>query len=222
MHLNLIEILLILISFNCFCYSEDQLTTTSSISEATNSSSSSASVISEDDLDPVELTAKLLIELDEKIEKYLEESNSSLKVKYPQLYIPPNENEIANARDEKFSEVIKDLTSLENQIRDAINDAMSKRKYGLVARLRPILTYVSYIRTNMDSLRSRVVAVAALSTIAANVNQVVDRFADVMTSADGLSGNINLFGNININNNKNNKNNNVQEATNSTAINQKS
>lgn len=220
MHLNLIKILLISISFNCFCYSEDQLTTTSSISEAANSSSSSASVISEDDLDPVELTAKLLIELDEKIEKYLEESNSSLKVKYPQLYIPPNENEIANAREEKFSEVIKDLTSLENQIKDAINDAMSKRKYMLVSRLRPILTYVSYIRTNMDSLRSRVVAVAALSTIAANVNQVVDRFADVMTSADVLSGNINLFGNININNN--NENYNVQEATNSSATNQKS
>jgi hypothetical protein len=42
----------------------------------------------------------------------------------------------------------------------------------------------------MDLLRNRVVAVTTLSTIAFTVNEVVDQFADVMTSTLGMPPNL--------------------------------
>jgi len=141
----------------------------------------------ESKLDPIEMTAKLLIDLDKKIEECLEIDRNVAINKYTQLYIPPNENEIASAREEKFSEVLRDLSKMEKQIQEAINQANANRRYVVVARLRPLLNYVGHIRRNMDLLRSRVVAVATLSTIAFTVNEVIDQFGDVMTSSIGLA-----------------------------------
>jgi hypothetical protein len=141
-------------------------------------------------LDAIELTAKLLIDLDEKIEECLGVEKVKTVDKFSQLYIPPNENEIASVREEKFSEVLRDLAKLETQIQEAITQANSNRRFLLVARLRPLLNYVTHIRRNMDLLRNRVVAVTTLSTIAFTVNEVVDQFADVMTSTLGMPPNL--------------------------------
>ncbi|CAG2161975.1 unnamed protein product [Oppiella nova] len=142
-------------------------------------------------LDAIELTAKLLIDLDEKIEKSLETDTTVKTVnKFSQLYIPPNENEIASVREEKFSEVLRDLAKMETQIQEAIRQAQVNRRYQLVARLRPLLNYVTHIRRNMDLLRNRMVAVTTLSTIAFTVNEVVDQFGDVMTSSFGMPGGV--------------------------------
>ena len=147
--------------------------------------------VNEIKLDAIELTAKLLIDLDEKIEKCLETDTTVKTVnKFSQLYIPPNENEIASVREEKFSEVLRDLAKMETQIQEAIRQAQVNRRYQLVARLRPLLNYVTHIRRNMDLLRNRMVAVTTLSTIAFTVNEVVDQFADVMTSSFGLPGGV--------------------------------
>ena len=148
-------------------------------------------VINDSNFDAIELTAKLLIDLDETIEKCLENDYSVRSPsKFTQLYIPPNENEIASVREEKFSEVLRDLAKMETQIQEAIKQAQTNRRYALVARLRPLLNYVVQIRRNMDLLRNRMVAVTTLSTIAFTVNEVVDQFADVMTSNFGLPGGV--------------------------------
>ena len=142
-------------------------------------------------LDGIELTAKMLIDLDQTIEKCLENDETIKTVnKFSQLYIPPNENEIASVREEKFSEVLRDLAKMETQIQDAIKQAQANRRYQLVARLRPLLNYVTHIRRNMDLLRNRMVAVTTLSTIAFTVNEVVDQFADVMTSTFAMPGGV--------------------------------
>jgi len=141
-------------------------------------------------LDAIELTAKLLIDLDEKIEKCLEVETEKKVDKFSQLYIPPNENEIASVREEKFSEVLRDLAKMEAQIQEAIKQANANRRHVLVARLRPLLTYVTHIRRNMDLLRNRVVAVTTLSTIAFTVTEVIDQFGDVMTSTFGMPGGV--------------------------------
>ncbi|XP_054160225.1 uncharacterized protein LOC128958402 [Oppia nitens] len=147
-------------------------------------------------LDAIELTAKLLIDLDEKIDKCLETEITAVKTvnKFSQLYIPPNENEIANQREEKFSEVLRDLAKMETQIQEAIKQAQANRRYQLVARLRPLLNYVGHIRRNMDLLRNRMVAVTTLSSLAFTVNEIVDQFADVMTSSFGFPGGVVALG----------------------------
>lgn len=154
-------------------------------------SGAECSVINDSNLDAIELTAKLLIDLDEAIEQCLQNDYSVRSPsKFTQLYIPPNENEIASVREEKFSEVLRDLAKMETQIQEAIRQAQTNRRYALVARLRPLLNYVTHIRRNMDLLRNRMVAVTTLSTIAFTVNEVVDQFADVMTSNFGLPGGV--------------------------------
>lgn len=186
----------------------------SSGEKSTSSQLSSADALTL--LDPVEYAAKLLIDLDVKIEEFLTKSKrkdanpvqeelektsaqdvfNPIVVVHYQAHLYDNQGtpinhtninqSIIKAREEKFSEVLKDLTQLEQQIHELIREANSKRRFAQAARLRSLLTYVGHIKRNLDLLRNRVVAIATLSTIAATVNEVVDRFGDVVINASNM------------------------------------
>lgn len=143
-----------------------------------------------DSVDGVENTAKLLINLDQDIEKVLQAPVLG------HFYLAQSEETLTNGsdsngdREEKFSLVLQDLTKIEDQIKDAISKANTNRQYRLVMRLRPLLSYVNHIHRNMEMLRTRVVAIATLSNLAVTVTEVLDQFGDVMTSSLGLSSGI--------------------------------
>lgn len=136
-------------------------------------------------IEKIEGAAKLLINLDEIIERALETEKPA------GLYFADeilNETIASNAdREEKFSIVLQELNQIEEHIKETMNKANANRQFRLVMRLRPLVGYVGHLRRNMESLRTRVVAVATLSNLAITVNEVVDRFGDVMTSSAGLS-----------------------------------
>lgn len=138
-------------------------------------------------VDKIERAAKLLIDLDEVIERALETEKPAT------LYFAEESlNETASAtsnadREEKFSIVLQELDKIEEQIKETMSKANANRQFRLAMRLRPLVGYVGHLRRNMESLRTRVVAVATLSNLAITVNEVVDQFGDVMTSSVGLS-----------------------------------
>lgn len=132
--------------------------------------------------DSVEETAKLLIQVDEMIEKIAESQH--LYINNEEVTTPAAEK---IQEEERFSAILNDIKKIEEMIKEAIVKANSNRQYRLVLRLRPLLSYVNQIYRNMEQLRARVVAVATLSNLHSTVNDVLVQFADVVTSSSSLS-----------------------------------
>ena len=138
----------------------------------------------------IESAAKLLINLDESIEIFLQDEptlTNHFYIGQTEISITNNSQSENEDREEKFSVILQDLSKIEDQIKEAISKANLNRQYRLVMRLRPLLSYVNHIHRNMEILRTRVVTIATLSNIAMTANEMVDQFADVMTSSLGLS-----------------------------------
>ncbi|KAI2808427.1 hypothetical protein BLOT_006369 [Blomia tropicalis] len=153
--------------------------------------SSSTTIIrtKRDQLDQVENIARLLIQLDEDIDRILGDS-----IQLDHFYFGDDTPLVSNGvpnngvREEKFSAVLQDLNKIEENIKEAITKANANRQYRLVMRLRPLLSYVNHIHRNMEMLRTRVVAIATLSNLSVTVTEVLDQFGDVMTGSMGLTG----------------------------------
>ncbi|XP_027199531.1 uncharacterized protein LOC113793668 [Dermatophagoides pteronyssinus] len=160
-------------------------------------------------IDPIETTAKLLIRVDEMVEKLLAANNnndesisgehyyisddhvetpSSIVIDEDKQQVDDTKNQ--DQQEERFSVLLTDLKKIDEMIGIAIAKANLNRQYRLVMRLRPLQSYVQQIYRNLESLRARVVAIATLSNLAITVNDVLVQFGDVMTSSQIMSSGI--------------------------------
>ena len=167
--------------------------------------------ISQATIDRIENIAKLLIGIDESVDREMEQQNIQMDHFYmqqPVSSVGNTDHQLAAeagtvseddnhptassppGQEEKFSVVLADLKQVADTIREGISKANQNRQFRLVLRLRPLLNYVNQIQHNMEMLRTRVVAIATLSNLTESVSEVIDQFGDVMTSSLGLAGSL--------------------------------
>lgn len=87
-------------------------------------------------------------------------------------------------REQKFSSVLRDLEDLEAHIQTTIRNLTATRQFAYGAMLRPMVTHIQQLRTNLTLLRNRMVGIVALNTIAQQVNSLTSEIGDAITTID--------------------------------------
>jgi len=118
--------------------------------------------------DPIDGATKLLIDLNEHVQKYLPPSDDVLEsptTSEPQIYGAVDDDlDIALSKQDQISTLLDQLDTLQNRIQETINQLVSRRRYVLSAMLRPMVTYVRRVRNNLERLQTRLQAISAVAT----------------------------------------------------------
>lgn len=124
--------------------------------------------------DPIDGATKLLIDLNEHVQKYLPSSDDSVDApttSEPQIYGAVDDDlDIALTKQDQISTLLDQLDTLQNRIQETINQLVSRRRYVLSAMLRPMVTYVRRVRNNLERLQTRLQAVSAVATSGNNAS----------------------------------------------------
>lgn len=75
---------------------------------------------------------------------------------------------------EKFTEILNDLDSLQDDVSSLINGATRTRQYNMLVRLRPLNNVLYRIRNNLYLMRNSLVAINAVSSLEKISNSVID------------------------------------------------
>lgn len=106
--------------------------------------------------------------LDEDIGKLLYNSTS--------MYSPNEEFGYSESTKggEKFTEILADLDSLQDEVSSLINAATRSRQYNILVRLRPLNNIIYRIRNNLYLMRNSLVAINTVSSLEKISNSVLD------------------------------------------------
>ena len=85
-------------------------------------------------------------------------------------------------QDRKFSSVLRELKDLEDHLQVAIRNFTQTRQYAYGAMLRPMLTNIQQLRTNLTMLRNRMIGFVALTEIRQQVNHLTDEIGDAIVA----------------------------------------
>ena len=85
-------------------------------------------------------------------------------------------------QDKKFSSVLRELKDLEDHLQVAIKNFTQTRQYAYGAMLRPMLTNIQQLRTNLTMLRNRMIGFVALTEIRQQVNHLTDEIGDAIVA----------------------------------------
>lgn len=91
------------------------------------------------------------------------------------------------AREQKFSDVLKELADLESVIEGGMRNFTASRQWAYSAMLRPMLVQIQQLRTNLTGLRNRMIGFAALAEIQLQVQVIAEEMGDVVTGSRPLS-----------------------------------
>ena len=84
------------------------------------------------------------------------------------------------AKDGKFSSVLRDLEDLESHVQDAIRNFTASRQFAYSAMLRPMVRHIRELRENLTQLRNRMISVAALTSISTQVTALQNEIGDAI------------------------------------------
>lgn len=85
-------------------------------------------------------------------------------------------------QDKKFSSVLREIKDLEETIQVAIRNFTSTRQFAYGAMLRPMLSNIQQLRTNLTMLRNRMIGFVALTEIRTQVNHLTDEIGDAIVA----------------------------------------
>lgn len=85
-------------------------------------------------------------------------------------------------QEKKFSSVLREIRDLEETIQVAIRNFTSTRQFAYGAMLRPMLSNIQQLRTNLTMLRNRMIGFVALTEIRTQVNHLTDEIGDAIVS----------------------------------------
>ena len=88
----------------------------------------------------------------------------------------------AQEQEKKFSSVLREIKDLEDTIQVAIRNFTSTRQFAYGAMLRPMLSNIQQLRTNLTMLRNRMIGFVALTEIRTQVNHLTDEIGDAIVS----------------------------------------
>lgn len=92
------------------------------------------------------------------------------------------EGENEEFSDTRFSDVLRDLEDLELHVQDAIANFTANRRFGYSALLRPMVTNIRELRTNLTLLRNRMIGIVALNSVASQVTSLQSEIGDAISS----------------------------------------
>lgn len=93
----------------------------------------------------------------------------------------------ASSKDKKFETVLHNINILEDQVEEAISNFTASKRFSFSAMLKPMLRNISQLRENLTLLRSRLIGVTALSSIAEQVNELTDKISEALTNDQPIS-----------------------------------
>jgi len=118
-----------------------------------------ASVVLEE---PIDDATKLLEELEKVVIKYVPaEPEDGVTTVEPQLYGVIVSDLEFKQQGEEVSNLIQELDNLNQRLHETIESLSQRRRYVLAAMLRPMVTYVRRVRSNLDRLQNRLNALRA-------------------------------------------------------------
>ena len=87
-------------------------------------------------------------------------------------------------REQKFSIVLRELEDLEEYVQYSIRNLTASRQFAYGAMLRPMVTHIQQLRTNLTLLRNRMVGIVALNSITQQVNSLSTEIGGAITSIE--------------------------------------
>lgn len=89
----------------------------------------------------------------------------------------------AAEREQKFSDVLKELADLESVIEDGIRNFTANRQWAYSSMLRPMLLQIQQLRTNLAGLRNRMIGFVALAELQLQVHNLTQEMGDIVTGS---------------------------------------
>jgi len=112
--------------------------------------------------DPIDDATKLLVELEEVVIRYVPvEPEEGVTTLEPQLYAVGLGDADVRQQGEEVNNLIQELDNLNTRLHETIESLTQRRRYVLAAMLRPMVTYVRRVRSNLERLQTRLNALQA-------------------------------------------------------------